>query len=433
MNYYSLILLGQLNFYLEMLIPMFLLMRRQERRSFFWLRLLALAAAGAGLAFMPVLEIGPFGMHYLIVFGIVFLAGWFVFRVRPLDALFYAIAAFAVQHGLWDVLFIVFESIGYMTQATALVIYFCLYAAAYTLFFFFFPVNERGAVKGRGLQFAVSGFIIAFVYVVASLVPWYSEWNILYRLYALLCCVFALCLQCGVFEQDKLRRRNEELRREKFVLEELLGREQKQYAITKDTIDLINVKCHDLKHQIAALRTMGADEREKSLREVEKAVMIYGNIAKTGSETLDVVFTEKSFLCEKHGIRFTYMIDGSGLSFMAPADLSSLFGNALDNAIESVMKESDKGRRVIKLNACERRGCIAVHIENYCAEKIRFKDGVPLTSKADKDNHGFGVKSMRYIVDKYGGNLAMRQEGCLVCLDFMLPLPAAESAGRNIA
>ena len=97
------------------------------------------------------------------------------------------------------------------------------------------------------------------------------------------------------------------------------------------------------------------------------------------------------------------------------------------------MKESDEGRRVIKLNACERRGCIAVHIENYCAEKIRFKDGVPLTSKADKDNHGFGVKSMRYIVDKYGGNLAMRQEGCLVCLDFMLPLPAAESAGRNIA
>ena len=75
---------------------MFLLMRRQERRSFFWLRLLALAAAGVGLAFMPVLEIGPFGMHYLIVFGIVFLAGWFVFRVRPLDALFYAIAAFAV-------------------------------------------------------------------------------------------------------------------------------------------------------------------------------------------------------------------------------------------------------------------------------------------------------------------------------------------------
>ena len=153
-------------------------------------------------------------------------------------------------------------------------------------------------------------------------------------------------MQCGLFEHTRLKEKNRELERDKFVLEELLMREQKQYAITKDTIDLINIKCHDLKHQLAALRSMSEEEREKSLKEVESAVMIYGNIAKTGNETLDIVLTEKSFLCEKHGIRFTYMIDGGSFSFMAPADISSLFGNALDNAIESVMKEGEKDRRV---------------------------------------------------------------------------------------
>lgn len=56
MNYYSMILLGQLNFYLEMLIPMFLLMRRQERRSFFWLRLLAFAGRARGWHLCPCLK-----------------------------------------------------------------------------------------------------------------------------------------------------------------------------------------------------------------------------------------------------------------------------------------------------------------------------------------------------------------------------------------
>ena len=430
--YYSYILLGQLNFYVEMLIPLLILMRRQERRSLFPLIFLLVSAVRAGLAFMPELNVGPFGMRYLIVMGIAFLAGWFIFDVSPLDVLFYTIAAFAVQHCLWDILFIVFETIGELTQAAALVIYFSLYLVAYALFWLFFPVSElnEGGVKGRGLQFAVSAFIIAFVYVIASLVPWLYSWNILYRLYALICCIFALGLQCGLFEHTKLKEKNRELERDKFVLEELLMREQKQYAITKDTIDLINIKCHDLKHQLAALRSMSEEEREKSLKEVESAVMIYGNIAKTGNETLDIVLTEKSFLCEKHGIRFTYMIDGGSFSFMAPADISSLFGNALDNAIESVMKEGEKDRRVIKLNASSKRGYIAVHVENYCTEVIKFKDGVPVTSKADKNEHGFGVKSMNFIVKKYGGTCIMRQEGCLVYLEIILPVP---ESGRQSA
>lgn len=435
MNYYSMILLGQLNFYMEMLIPMLLLIRRQEKRNFFWLRLLPVVAAGAGFVFMPAVSIGPFGMNYLIVSSAVFLAGWFLFRLSPLDVLFYVVAAFAVQHGLWDVLFMIYDGIGEITQPVALVIYFSLYLVAYLLFYFFFPVSDfkKGGIKGRGLQFAVSCFIIAFVYVLASFVPWYDEWNMIYRLYALICCIFALGLQCGLFEHSKLKEKNKELEQDNAILQELLIREQKHYNITKDTIDLINVKCHDLKHQISVLRNMDEKERDKSLGEVEKAIMIYGNIAKTGNETLDIVLTEKSFLCESYNIRFTYMIDGESLSFMAPYDISSLFGNAIDNAIESVMKEEEREKRIIKLNAFLKRMYLTIHIENFCNEKVRFKDGMPVTNKSDKKNHGFGVKSMNYVVKKYGGTMTMRQDGCLVSLDILLPagdLPEPAAVSR---
>lgn len=435
MNYYSMILLGQLNFYMEMLIPMLLLIRRQEKRNFFWLRLLPVVAAGAGFVFMSAVSVGPFGMNYLIVSSAVFLAGWFLFRLSPLDVLFYVVAAFAVQHGLWDVLFMIYEGIGEITQPVALVIYFSLYLVAYLLFYFFFPVSDfkKGGIKGRGLQFAVSCFIIAFVYVIASFVPVYDGWNILYRLYALVCCIFAIGLQCGLFEHSKLKEKNKELEQDNAILQELLIREQKHYAMTKDTIDLINVKCHDLKHQISVLRNMDEKERDKSLGEVEKAIMIYGNIAKTGNETLDIVLTEKSFLCESYNIRFTYMIDGESLSFMAPYDISSLFGNAIDNAIESVMKEEEREKRIIKLNASLKRMYLTIHIENFCNEKVRFNDGIPVTNKSDKKNHGFGVKSMNYVVKKYGGTMTMRQDGCLVSLDILLPagdLPEPAAVSR---
>ena len=436
MSVYAMILVGQLNFFYEILIPLFLMMRRQERRRLFWLRIAAVAVLSAGLYFVPFIPVGPFGLHYLICLVLAFAAGMFCFRLPILDILFYTVAAFAVQHALWDILHMIYEGIGpSITPWQARLIYAGVYVCGYLLFYLFFPVSDKVGMgrKERGFELIISACTFAITYVLASFVPVVDEWNFLYRCYALLCCALVLFLQFGVFErraQRVLARKNEQ---DKVVLEEILSRERRQYAYSKEAIDLINIKCHDLKHQIAALRNLSAEGRDHSIADIEKAVMIYGNIAKTGNETLDIVLTEKSFLCESYNIRFTYMIDGESLSFMAPYDISSLFGNAIDNAIESVMKEEEREKRIIKLNASLKRMYLTIHIENFCNEKVRFKDGIPVTNKSDKKNHGFGVKSMNYVVKKYGGTMTMRQDGCLVSLDILLPagdLPEPAAVSR---
>ena len=294
MDYYSYILLGQLNFFYEVFIPLLILMRKQEKRSLPILRLAAVVALSAPLAFMPFFEIGPFGMSYLICLALAFLTGLFIFKVSALDVLFYVVEAFAIQHLMWDLLFIIYESIGLINQAIALSIYIPMYIGMYVLMFCFFPVSDskNGGAKGRITEFVIALLTICFTYIISSLIPWYSEWNILYRLYVLLCCTFVIVLQCGVLVHSKLKERNRALEQDKIVLEELLSREQKKYAFTKDTIDLINIKCHDLKHQINTLRYLSGEEREKSLGEFEKAVMIYGNIVKRGNETFDIILPE---------------------------------------------------------------------------------------------------------------------------------------------
>ena len=46
-----------------------------------------------------------------------------------------------------------------------------------------------------------------------------------------------------------------------------------------------------------------------------------------------------------------------------------------------------------------------IQVSNYCETSIKIKNGYPVTTKADKNSHGFGIKSIKYTVEKYHGTL----------------------------
>lgn len=228
-------------------------------------------------------------------------------------------------------------------------------------------------------------------------------------------CVTILYLQNTLFKKSSMRK-------ELDMIHLLWHQQKEQYRISRETIDLINHKCHDLKHQVSAMRTIkDADEREKYLQEVENSVQIYNAIVRTGNEILDTILTEKSLLCENSGIHINCVADGALLSFMNPVDLYTLFGNAIDNAIEAVRKIGQKEKRVIDIMIYERQKLIAVQIVNPVENEMKFEDGLPLTTKAKNGYHGFGMKSMRHTVEKYGGYLRSEvKDGCFY-LKIMVP------------
>ena len=116
----------------------------------------------------------------------------------------------------------------------------------------------------------------------------------------------------------------------------LLHIEAEKHKISAENIAFINMKCHDLKYQIAAIKKISGGEQAENIQELEKAVSVYDLSLKTGNETLDNLLFERSILWDKYHINFTCIADGSQLDFIIPSDIYSLFGNALDNAIESV-------------------------------------------------------------------------------------------------
>lgn len=174
-------------------------------------------------------------------------------------------------------------------------------------------------------------------------------------------------------------------------------------------MNIINVKCHDLKHQLRAIRH---DEHSdlKELKQVEQAISIYQTAARTGNETLDIVLMDKLLYCDKNGINITCIADGQSLSFISEVDIYSLFGNALDNAITAVEPLPEQYRD-IKLTVKNIGDVVHVRLENRFKGKIRLEDGVPVTTKKNKQYHGYGFLSMQMIAAKYNGKVKVDVDG----------------------
>ena len=238
-------------------------------------------------------------------------------------------------------------------------------------------------------------------------------------IFDLFCSILLLLIQFGMFEWSELEKENK-------IMEQILHIEKEQHKMSKENIELINRKCHDLKHQISALRHMNnINEQEENIKELENAIMIYNTKMKTGNEALDIILAEKKLYCEKYNIKFSCIADGSKLDFMKPADVYSLFGNALDNAIESVCKVEDNKKRIISLNISSRGNCLVIHMYNYFEELLSYKEGLPVTTKENKDYHGYGIKSMRYITEKYGGTISIKDNNNIFKINLLFPLENA--------
>lgn len=212
------------------------------------------------------------------------------------------------------------------------------------------------------------------------------------------------------------------IQREADALRNMLHLQYENYKMRQESVELINRKYHDLKHQIAILRSESVNGRTQILDQMEQEIKAYEANNDTGNKVLDTVLSGKSLSCTAQQIQLTCVADGTAIGFMDVMDISNLFGNALDNAIESVAKISDPQRRLIHLSVSRQKGFAAIRIENCYEGDLKFERGFPLTTKRDVQNHGFGLKSIQATARKYGGSVTVStQEGWFV-LRVLLPL-----------
>lgn len=251
--------------------------------------------------------------------------------------------------------------------------------------------------------------------------------NFIIIFYNIFSCILALVMLVSIVGQEGLEF---EL---KFV-KNLWRKNEQIYELSKTNIDFINMKCHDLRHRIRHARKRDTMD-ENELEEIEKAIDIYDSILKTGNQALDIILSEESIFCNKNNIKLLCNIDGTQLKFMNEADLYAIFQNAIHNAIDAVMKVEELDKRVIRLNIKRINNIVSVHIENYAvnADSIRFENGLPVSESKVKDMHGFGMRSMKMAVEKYGGNIGVDVRDGIFHLNMIIPVPSDLTTDRTNA
>lgn len=206
-------------------------------------------------------------------------------------------------------------------------------------------------------------------------------------------------------------------------LQGMLDMQYNNYEMLEKSIEAVNQKYHDLKYQISILKMeASAKESIAYLDHMEQEIKSYEAQNKTGNKVLDTILTAKTLYCQSHWIELTSVAEGEALGFMNPGDISTLFGNMLDNAIESVMKIEKKEKRLIHLAVARQKNFLRIRMENCYENELQFENGLPATTKQDTKYHGFGLKSIQSTVKKYGGSVVIHAEKGWFELRILIPL-----------
>lgn len=310
--------------------------------------------------------------------------------------------------------FLVYGSASFVT----FLYYFGIYLAAYTVYFVsmrkvIFRANNALPPRLLWIYVPVVGGLLS----INSVAEIFNENDI--TLYCLLLSIEIIAFLV-LFIADYLLRINDELTVENRIVARLLQDQASQFKFSKANAEDLRRKAHDLKHQVRILRE-GGEEAEKLLSSLEEDIDDFESTIYLDNQVLNIALREKWGYCKKHHIRFSYAGDPSAFAGLSAVDLFTMTGNIFDNAIEATMKLSDKSRRVISVSIYHKSGMSSLRCDNFYEGEITVENGIYHTSKSDRFNHGYGIRSIDMIARKYGGFVDISAKNGIFVLQVTIP------------
>ncbi|MGL5327976.1 MAG: ATP-binding protein [Peptostreptococcaceae bacterium] len=233
--------------------------------------------------------------------------------------------------------------------------------------------------------------------------------------------IILLIVIAKVIQDDKLKLEYE-------LINERIRKINKDYKNTTEIHDKLKYVYHDLKNHIICMKNYETkDEIISYLNKLEFQIEDFENFKNTGNKTLDIILGEKIYTCKKYNIEFEESINISKLEFIEDSDICVIFANALDNAIEACLNINNKIEKRIEVKATYINEFAIIKFINTKTNDIKFTDGRIETSKLDNKIHGIGIASIKYIVEKYYGDVVVNYSDHEFILKIMIPIKTYEN------
>lgn len=178
---------------------------------------------------------------------------------------------------------------------------------------------------------------------------------------------------------------------------------QKYYEIMEHQHFEIRRLKHDLANHLQAISVLPDQEKDSYISNLLGSPALTQRTDYCGDSTINAVLSVKEEKMKENQISLHTKLDILSELPFKKTDICAVFANALDNAIESC-KKFEAEKRSIELTASSRKGLFVLSIKNP-SDLILKENNLPLTSKADSYLHGYGLRSIQEIVNRYHGHM----------------------------
>ena len=166
---------------------------------------------------------------------------------------------------------------------------------------------------------------------------------------------------------------------------------------------------HDIKNHLATILNMNDSSSSNQISEYITRIInepaMQTSLKLCDNELLNVILNRYMKLCNDKNIQFITDIRSNSVNFLKNEEITSLFANLLDNAMEAAIESEHP---LIEIKAASKLGTVftLISVTNSCdKEPVTDRHGNLITSKTDKKSHGIGMKSIKRIVNSYDGNI----------------------------
>lgn len=400
-------------FFVEMLISCIFFNALYERRY----KLISTVIIGVVLfeigALTNILIISSVWINAILSFLINYCFALFCFKAPKLKSAFYAVLLVALSSVLEVILVLIVSSLNqlnisdYETQplflvaeiATSKIIYFIL-----ILLLLRFIRDDAKSAKTP-----VSFYVYPTSALFSVVCFWYiSTTEVLtYRSQIIVCFVCSILFVATVFLFFAYQY-NAERESRLFALqqaEEKTKTDMVYYEILEKQNTNLRTYAHDAKNHLSAIKNLNKDpDIENYISVMIENLANYSNTVHSGNKVFDVIINKYMTECSLRNIRFDIDTKNNNLSKIENYDLVTILGNLLDNAVEAVEKTES---RTISLETDYRNNFSVIIVSNDCSVPPQLDNNFfPLTTKSNKETHGFGIKNIRKTVKKYNGDLS---------------------------
>lgn len=211
-------------------------------------------------------------------------------------------------------------------------------------------------------------------------------------------------------------------KQEKVLIEQQNKYYENQLQIINETQENSNILKHDMKNH---LRSLFSDIKSGNLSEAQKHISDIVDVYESGTEiintgypAIDSLVNFKLQTAKQNGARVSVNASLPSDLNLSSFDMTVILGNLLDNALQAVSLVTENG--FIDFAIHYSKGMLLIKVTNPFKTAIKREKGVIVTSKADKENHGYGLKSVNETVDKYNGTVNINPDNDIFTVTVVL-------------